>query len=137
VVSTLGFASLNKRWQTAIIDENMKIMEWIVLMKKKAKWIIAAAILAVLVLALGQQEETFESKNERNGADISDSYEQFPEEAEQENDTDTTEDMLKKNALEEYTNAININPNDSISYISRGVVYHELNEYEKALKDYT
>jgi serine/threonine protein kinase len=39
-------------------------------------------------------------------------------------------------AIEAYTRAIELNPNDSGVYNNRGIVYHLLSEYDKAIADY-
>lgn len=40
-------------------------------------------------------------------------------------------------AIEAYTKAVELNPNDSGAYNNRGIVYHLTSEFEKAIADYT
>ncbi len=40
-------------------------------------------------------------------------------------------------AIEYYTKAISIDPNDAEAYINRGVAYTNLRKYEEAISDYT
>ncbi len=40
-------------------------------------------------------------------------------------------------AIEDFTMAIEINPEDSIAYNNRAIAYHNLGDFSKAIKDYT
>ena len=47
--------------------------------------------------------------------------------------------MLKQidKALERYSYAIELNPNNASTYSNRGVAYHNKGEYDRAIRDYT
>lgn len=42
----------------------------------------------------------------------------------------------QKEAMEEYSKAIELAPNDAVAYYNRGIVYKSLGQHEKAIKDY-
>ncbi len=40
-------------------------------------------------------------------------------------------------AIDDYTKAIKLNPQDAAAYYNRGIAYDDLGEYQKAIDDYT
>lgn len=46
------------------------------------------------------------------------------------------EDGYNEKAIEDYTKAIDLNPNDTLPYINRGLAYHRLGKLDNAIKDY-
>ena len=63
------------------------------------------------------------------------SPEQLEEEWEMENQEGFIGEVYEK-GIDEATKLIDLNPHDARAYYRRGIIYNQLEKYEKALKDY-